>query len=677
MADIQSRILKKYGIDIKAENPLKLYKVDQPEISSDELEQKISDTRKRWNSSANGANEKFAERDRERLEKAEKYEAILRDTVLRKELYQYYKNPGGGNSAQEEASGTGNTGFAKEYFSLVATTKKLDKKDVDFFFKYYQSERRNKKAILEMLGKELKVKRIGKEESYAKEDEQIDEKGKKKDEKNPILVSLFSEATILRIHRAVDKYEEALKSETVRKKFPELDQGLYQFLDLDPIENAEELKAKMTERGKIVYTVRQDYGTEYVPLVDLFNILQELGEYQDVADNIASFKILMKYPNLTPYMYEFVNMKPSTVKGITEIANRDYVFRDEADFLLTYYNPIHKNFGITDTDIASLLKKAEKRTKNNEFLNKVEEKLGRDKNKRKIPMWAELIHWLVYWPLFAVYFVFEAAKAIFTELHRFAIPAFVLVLTVSNWLLPKMIPIDNLLGLRKLFFKSEWLSYLSIVWDEIPDTMLENYLLTSLLICATIGIYLLPAILIAVFISMFSADFNKRFDWDGLERTFRQMLTNLRKKTEEMYFTDKDIFVKKRIPKILSNVVCLLVFLALINTAGGKAKDMAGNLHPFKKSEAVEKEYTGSADESSGEVERDPAVGRTMVITADQANVRSGPGKENPSLMVAKRGDTFIATGNETTGSNGRTWYEIYIAEGRTGWASEMVIGFQ
>lgn len=49
--------------------PLKLYKVDQPEISSDELEQKISDTRKRWNSSANGANEKFAERDRERLEK--------------------------------------------------------------------------------------------------------------------------------------------------------------------------------------------------------------------------------------------------------------------------------------------------------------------------------------------------------------------------------------------------------------------------------------------------------------------------------------------------------------------------------------------------------------------------------------------------------------------------------
>lgn len=71
---------------------------------------------------------------------------------------------------------------------------------------------------------------------------------------------------------------------------------------------------------------------------------------------------------------------------------------------------------------------------------------------------------------------------------------------------------------------------------------------------------------------MFSADFNKRFDWDGLERTFRQMLTNLRKKTEEMYFTDKDIFVKKRIPKILSNVVCLLIFLTLINTAAEKRK---------------------------------------------------------------------------------------------------------
>ena len=72
MADIQSRILCKYDIDIAQENILKLYKIENAEISPQELEAKIQNTRKRWETSINGANEKNSERTRSRLAKADR-----------------------------------------------------------------------------------------------------------------------------------------------------------------------------------------------------------------------------------------------------------------------------------------------------------------------------------------------------------------------------------------------------------------------------------------------------------------------------------------------------------------------------------------------------------------------------------------------------------------------------
>ena len=194
MADIQSTISSKYGIDIAQENIFKLYKIDSIDISSQDLEAKIADTRKRWNTSINGANEKNAERDRARLEKADKYEAILKDTKLRKELFNFYNKTAGSNAGGTAATpGAGNTQFAKEYFQLVATTKKIKKADVDFFFKYYQSERKNKKAILEMLSNDLKINGLGKEGSYSDEKEAEDVQGKKKDESSPLITNLFQE----------------------------------------------------------------------------------------------------------------------------------------------------------------------------------------------------------------------------------------------------------------------------------------------------------------------------------------------------------------------------------------------------------------------------------------------------------------------------------------------------
>lgn len=677
MADIQSRILSEYGIDIAQEDILKIYKINSADLSPEELEQKISDTRKRLNGSVNGANEKLAERARGRLEKAPKYEEILRDNKLRKELFQYYKDPSGGDSKNESSSGNGNTAFAKEFFQLVGTTKKVNKKDIEFYFKYFQTERKNKKVILEMLEKDLKIRGVGSEHTYADENETVDEEGKKKKDDSPLIVSLFTEATILKVHRVIEKYGEILQNETVKNRYPELEQGLYQFLKLDQIENAEQFSKCMTERGKEAYAVRQEHGAEYVPLVDLFNILQTLGEYQDVSDNIPAFKLLIQYPNLTPYMYSFVNMKPVTVEEITDIANRDYEFRDQTDFILTYYNPIHKNFGITDSGIAAILKRAEQSAKKNKVLNEVDEKLGRDKNK-KIPIWAEMIHWLVYWPIFIIYLVFETAKAIFTEIHKFALPAGAFVFIVTNWLLPPIVELENLAVFRKFFLKNQWLSYLYAFFKTDTTNWFEIILLSLILIGLTLVVYIIPAGAVTTFLYMFADDFNKRFDWDGLERTFQQVFMKMRRKTEEMYFASRNTFVKKRIPKIIINLISLVVLLFFLHYAAGGLKTWSGNIHLGARESASESSYD-TENPGSGEVPEEAGApeGRRMVITASSANIRSGPGTDYPVLTTAGQGNTFVATGNEETASNGRIWYEIYINDEQTGWASQKVIAFQ
>lgn len=668
MADIQGKILSKYGIDIAQENIFKLYKVDSADISSQDLEAKIEQTRKRWNTSINGANEKNAERDRARLEKADKYEAILKDAKLRKEVFNYYNKPAGNNTGGSATTpGAGNTQFAKEYFQLVATTKKIKKADVDFFFKYYQSERKNKKAILEMLSKELKISGVGKEGSYSDEKEAEDIEGKKKDESSPLITNLFQEATVLKIRRAVEKYEEAVQNNELCQRYPKLRESLYDYLEIDSVEDAKQFTELMSNKGKEVYAVRQERGTAYLPLCDLFNILQSIGVYKDVVDNIQEVKLLLKYPNLTSYMYSFVEMKPATLKGMVNVANKDYVFRDDTDFILNYYQPIHDNFGISDGGISGIIRKAEKKAKQNKVLNEIDEKLGL-KKKRKISVVAEIIHWLVYWPIFAVYFIFGVAKAIFTELHRLAIPIFVVLFAIDNWLFPSLMGIENLLVLRKVFFKAQWLSFLDEFIGESINNAFETILISLIAILILLAIYILPPFFVAVFVAEFADDFNKRFDWMGLERTFQQIFMSIRKKTEDQFIANKGVFVKNKIPKIIINMVSLVLFISIIHFTPLGLHKLSG-VTGYGQKESFKTEET----------EDEKTIGEIMVITESSANIRSGPGTDYDIVATATQGQTYVATGKQETASNGRIWYEIYLDEEmtQTEWASEKVIGFQ
>lgn len=677
MADIQTTVLIKYGIDIAQENIFKLYKIDTADISPQDIEDKIQETRKRWNTSINGANEKNAERDKIRLEKADKYETILKDSKLRKQVFDFY-NKQGEKKGGDAAPGGGTTEFAREYFELVATTKKIKKEDVDFFFKYYQSERKNKKAILEMLKKEMKINFLGKEDKYGDEVDTEDEDEKRKKNTGPLIVNLFQEATILKIRRAFDKFDEAAQNAEICKKYPKIRDGLYEFLEIGDVKDAEQFAELMSAKGKEIYAIRQERGTEYVPLVDLFNILQSIADYQDVVDNIPEFKLLLKYPNLTPYMFAFVDMKPSTVKGIIDIAKRDYTFRDDTDFLLSYYKPIHDNFGISDSGIGSILRKAEKKAKQNKVLNSIDEKLGRSKNKRKVSIGAEIVHWLVYWPIFAVFLVFEIAKFIFTKVHYFAIPAFVLLLGLESWLVPKR-GIENLLILRKLFFKSQWLSYLNDFWGVVGRNWVENLLLSLVLIIILLLIYILPPLFIYLFIAEFSDDFNKRFDWVGIERTLHQMLDGQKRKSEEQYISHKKLFFKNKIPKVIINLLCLIMTVVLIVIASKELKKYnEANKNAFQELETESNNDIGESDENYiGDINLPEEI--VMVIKENSSNIRSGPGTNYDVIATAHKGDTFYATGNQETASNGRTWYEIYIdnEKTKTGWASQKVIEFQ
>lgn len=671
MADIQSKIMSKYGIDIAQENIFKLYKIESVDVSEKELQEKIEATRKRWNQSINGANEKNAERDRARLEKADKYEAILKDAKLRKEVFSFYN---GGDNKKNEQSGETPTGidFAREYFKLIETSKKLKKEDVEFFFNYYQSERKNKKYILGMLEREFKIAGLKQEEKKFEDDTDVDPEGKTKDESSPLIVNLFQEATIIKLRKVFEFYEKAVQSNDIRQKYPTLEDGLYSFLELKTITDIDKFNAYISDKSKEAYSVRQEKGNEYIALVDMFNTLQVLGTYRDVVDNIEEFKLLIKYPNLTPYMYAFVEMKPGTLKGIVNVAKREYSFRDDTDFILNYYNPVHDNFGITNSGISSIIRKAEKKAKQNKVLNDIDEKLGR-KKKRNVSIGAEVIHWMVYWPIFLVYLVFETFKAIFTELHKFTYPIFAIVVVALNWLLPKL-GIENLLYLRKIFSKDEWYAFLEAFLGDPISTGYQGFLISLIVIIGMLAIYVLPAVVVAFFVHTTAEIINKQYDWIGYERTFQNIFKYLKQKTEEQYKVHKKNFLKKKMPMIVINILCLTVIIAIVHfTPIGfrKFSEKTGYFQSKYEVESVETILDDVDHENATDV-----YNVEMVIVASEANIRSGPSVDYETIAVAKEGDIFIATGNEQEADNGRIWYEIYLDDGmtQTGWASEKVI---
>lgn len=683
MADLREKILDKYEIDITKENVLKLYKVDNADISDQELETRISETRKRWNQSINGANEKNAERDRTRLEKADKYETILRDRKLREELADYYA--GGGKSSRKSGDTgvpSGSVDFAREYFKLVQTTKKLNRQDVEFFFDYYQGQRKNKKAICEMLEKEFKMRGL-KDKEEGNEKDAADQEGKKKDDSSVLVVNLFQKETILKLRKCNDWYEDVRQNREICQKYPALREGLYEFLDLKEIKALQQFKQMVETRGKEIYAIRQEKGRDYVPLVDLFNTLQTLSQYQDVADNYSEFCLLIRYPNLSPYMFAFSEMEKNTLREFETVAARDYVFRNEDDFLLSYYIPLRKHFGVKDSKITSIVNKAAKKARKNKALDALDEKLGR-KKKAELPLGAKIIYGLAYWPIFLLYLILEILRGVFWLVNK---AKFVVVIAV-------FLAIDAWIAQRfSAWSHGEWYSFgqtliyllssdgrkILMETKGIGSESVKGFILNiSTLFLMMGGMAAAPTLVIkSIIYDVVAAEFNP-IDWIGVQRTFQNMFAELREQAAIQYQQYRKRYFRKKISQMIGNICCVIV-LSVAVFLGAKAVRTADNKVQDAK-ETLEAEFSASAETDtvaageSAESEEEPEV--LLQVTANSANVRTGPGTDYEAFTTISGGETYVATGNEAVASNGSTWYEIYLDEEKTetGWASEKVI---
>lgn len=554
--NVRLEVLEKYGIDLEKENIFKLYKIKSASISDVELEVCIEQARRRWELSVNGSHEENAKRDSERLKKADKYEKILKNEKLRKQVWEYYS----GEEKKEEKSGsTGTVGFAREYFSIIKTSKKIQKEDVEFFFRYYANERVNRKAIYEMLKKEFGVHMNGKEGEEKKRASEENEKG-------PLVQNLFKEETILTLSECMQDFEKARQLPEVCMQYPQLNQGLYEMVfqgKAAKIQTEQQLEELITEQKKKAFERKQEKGNAYVHVVNLFNKLYDLAKHADVRCNLEEFKLLLRYPKLTPYMFLFVEMKPKTIQEIAKIAQREYSFRNETDFILNYYNIMYDNFGISNNRIGAILKKAEKHTGKNKVLNWIAEKRGRG-TKKELSIGAEILYRILYWPFFSMYFIFEIFKAIVQKLYILSIPVAIVVLILSNMYMPELLDCGNLLDLLKIFNKYEWWAFVTNNGNITFRPGLEFWLQTLVEIAAILIFTLLPAIVAFRYTTFIAGELNKYYDWIGYERTFRMQSRKLREKIVKEYLSYKDIFYRKNMSKMILSVVCLLATVFLI-----------------------------------------------------------------------------------------------------------------
>lgn len=556
MADLEDKIQKKYKIDIREVNLFKLYKLKDNNITDEELEKAFENARKRWNISVNGANEANAKRDRERLENADKYEEILRNKSLRKELFAYY---------YKEQSGV-DLSFARSFFRLISKTGKIRQEDIDFFFAYYQDERKNKKDILEMLRTEFKIVYSGKDKS-----EDNPKEGEQEKKKKNTVVNHFSQRTLLLIHKCEAYIEKIAALEKIKNQYPEVSKGLTEFLHIQEYEDLQRYKTYIEQMSQEAVKLRYEKGQEYISLVDLYNTMEVLLQAEDVVWNFTEFKILIKYPKLTPYMYEIRELKEKSLKEFYEISKKEYDFIDLQDFLVTYFIPIYDNFGIYDIHIKQILKKAKKQTvanKTKKSFFKIAQKLGLRKTEG-VPLGIKLLFYIMYGPQYLLFGLHLVLKFIVKQIRKFAVIS--------------MIPLGYMY-FEMLGFHIDELgsfSWSSLVMECVSQDALMNsisFIIGSVLtILIIVTVFIMPFIIYGRFMWSMAVELWKRIDWDGKTRTFKLMFLQLKEKFFKEYVKNREAkksrkTVKKACGAILINtfMIAICVILCMVIPKGWK-----------------------------------------------------------------------------------------------------------
>lgn len=558
MAAIKETIYKKYGIDIDVERDIivKKYKFTDGSISDIEVEELIATALKKWQKTVDsGTMEKQIEEAKKRLEESPKYEKLLRDKKLRVELGKYYNN----------SSGSEDLPFAKEYFAIIATTKKINKDDVDFYVKCFPEERKKKKAIIEMLTKEYKVKFNEKDSADDSEESEEDAKKKKKERKH-MVVNMFSSDTVSQIIFLDKKYKEAQTNKNIYDKYPGLNDDISTFLRIGDYKSQEEFATYIGKCKTQAFAIKQDFGNEYGVLVDVYNIMDELldvNKHQDVHDSFAQFKVLLYYPNLTPYMFPLENAKKNTIEKLFKVAKetQKYGFKNVDDFINTYYVLVYENFNIDDSSIASMLSRAKKNA------NKVLKDL--EKNKKKSgaetgDIMFNVLYALAFWPLYLLFFIYEVIKTVVWHLKKVAFAAFIPLVFLNSKLI-KPYNAFHISNFKMLFNHNDRIKMFSNVLSTSPKTGIHLFLFAFGALLFMALIYLFIPVLVTYASVDTSSRLKKQFDWIGLERTFKKVLGANKERFLKLKKISKSSFTKKTVFSTIWNIIytAIVIFVLL------------------------------------------------------------------------------------------------------------------
>ncbi|WP_320956976.1 SH3 domain-containing protein [Enterocloster asparagiformis] len=657
MADIREQIKRKYGVDIETLNLFSLYKISGPDVTDQELELAFAKKRKSWSQFLNSPREDKAAQARQHLEAADRYEAVLRDPSLRKALYAYYQKSGDG-------TGDASLDFAREFFGIVGKTRRIRRQEIDFFFEYFPEQRKSRQSILEMLKTEFKVSKLDARGTDGGEDER-DEKKKK----SALVADQFDRSTLLGIRKCQAYLTKAAAIGTTAIQFPGVSESLYRFLDLENCRDIESLRTLVKAGREKASGLRLDGGQEYTPVLDLYNKLDELLDQNDVFYNFKEFKLLVKFPNLTPYMYEIVEARERTIADLARVAQREYGFRDQYDFLFSYFLTMYSKFGIYDNGIRKMMKDAERKQGRQKFLDKVDRILGREKTEPLPPCFTPLF-FLAYLPVYLTFGVFELVKLIVWNLRYIAIPAAV---PAALWLA------------RATF---------GFVGYELPSWSRFSLRELTARLCAGMGmpaalemavtlffiaaVIVLPVILGVCCLWDSATKLRKEFDWKGIERTFWMILNQFKRQFKNRLERRRIFTLTRMLLAVLINVVLFTgVFLYARDLSGNlswKLRQILWEMKQDSERKTAAKETSATFAETRAETENTEAALPLFEITASAANIRSGPGTGYEVVAQAPQGRQLTGTGNWQQMDS--VWYELYLDDSRTttGWASEKVL---
>lgn len=291
---------------------------------------------------------------------------------------------------------------------------------------------------------------------------------------------------------------------------------------------------------------------------------------------------------------------------------------------------------------------------------------------KKFPFMIQIAHWLMYLPVAIVYFVFEVAKAILTELDKVAIAIFVLMLVFETMLMSRVF-MNPFNFIRMAFSGDLWPMFMKDFFGAESVTGAESIMMRIFLVSLYLFLFIGIPLFISSVIYFSSEELNKRAKWEDWEEEFRKVFINLSDRTEnETSYNRSRFFTRSAVSVVLN-----FVLIALLVTLGGFASKRIRSLgaRNNQRRTAVE---TGAVNEV-GSAEAESVSGDSqdyITIGASAANIRPEPGTNNTRIKVASKGESFRVTGRTEPTGSGHVWYEIFISEDgeETGWIHDSVL---